>query len=212
MSEVEDVVTEAKAGFDLETRLQRRTMRDDTITIFTDEVAGEKLGFAKDVDEKNIFGVVTGKKRSRSGVLGRIDELDPEKDAAAIKKLQKEAAALRAQLKATSIDFKLRAVPTIVIDDCRRKAKIDTGIKGKGIPEDKEEDFNKSHTAHVLTQVVSSYTDAESGTTSGILTLKDAKALGSYLPPYEFLRLNTTVSNLQYKNSIDESVTAQADF
>lgn len=210
--DVDEVIAEAKEDYSLEDSLNQSSRRSDTITVFTDEVTGEKLGFARDEDEMNIFGVKVGTKRIREGVLGEVDALDPKGDAAKIKRLTAEADALRKQLKATSFTFNLRAVPSIVERDCARKAKQDVGITGKGIPDAKEEDFNEAKTARVLSQVVASYIDHRKGVKVGLLSFEGAKHFGHLLPDFEFLRLTMAVSKIQYKRAIDESVTDEASF
>lgn len=214
MSEVnkQEVAEQAKSSFNLVSRLQNIPQNTATITIYTDNVAGRELGYAKTVpDEKNEYGIiVTAEHRERAGILGEIDGddgSDNERSAA----LDKKAAELRKKLDETSLVFNLRAVPTIIIRDAVRKTKQRLEIKGKNIPEDKQEDWGAAYSAHILASVVESYTDTLSGETHP-LTYEDARALRDFLPVTEYDRLDEAIVKLQFENSIDESATAEADF
>lgn len=210
--EVDEIAKEAKSGFNLISRLQNIPQNTAIVTIYTDNVAGRELGYAKTVpDELNQYGVViTPEHRERAGVLGEIDSDDGSDDAKSAA-LDKKAAALRKKLARTSLVFNLRAVPTIIIRDATRKTKQSLGIKGKNIPEDKQEEWGAAYSAHILASVVQSFTDTESGETNP-LTFEGAKALRDFLPTAEYDRLDGAIVDLQFRNSIDESATAEADF
>ena len=221
MSEVDvkEVVKEAKTTYDFEARLAGRPMRAEKITLYTDEPTGNKLGYAKDVETRSVLGIKSGTERARAGVLGEIDELEalsagaptPEQ-AKKLKALRKEADALKATLKATSFNIKLRAVPPLIAGSYSRKVRKDLGIKGKGIPEDKEEDFRALSMAYLLADTIVSYEDVREGVVLDKITVENAKTMKAYLPPFEYARLDMLLGNLQFKNSIDESVTDKANF
>lgn len=215
--EVDEVVADAKTNYDPEARLRNLSRRNGKITIFTDEPTGDKLGYAKDEDEISILGIKVGTKRVRSGVLGEIDKLESvvnpdDGQKKKLRALQKESATLLGALRATAYKFEFRAVPTVIADDVRREAKQKLEIKGKGIPEALEERYGNVSTALLLAATVTSFTDVEAGVTLDRITYEHAAALKNFLPPYEYLRLNRKLGEIQYKNGIDETVTDQADF
>lgn len=220
--EVEQIATEAKEGFDLEATLNDRAFRTASITVFTDEVTGEKLeeveqAIAKLVgapesltllqDAAEKFGLADAAKALRDIHDGLAESANPK----ILKRLEAERDELKKEMGKTALTFELRAVPTLIIKDARRKAKAELGIVGKGIPEASLEQFEERATAHVLSNVVRQYTNASGAVNKGLTSLQ-AGFLGDTLPEAEFHRLTLKLNEIQFKNVIGESVTASADF
>ena len=216
-AEIQEIITEAKGTFDLRARLQGRKLREDNIVLYLDQDAGDELG--QDREEKNDFGVRT---TVREGVLGRLADLNGTletvedrdvKDALEVEILTLEAKrlALLARLEATGLNVKLRAVPRVVVKDCKRQAKKAVGIRGK-VSEADEEAYSDSFTAHLLSAVIVTIEDRESGGETGKLSVQDAALLDEQLPDDQFARLLEKQNDVQLKNTVGEGVTDQADF
>lgn len=203
MTDIDQIVLEAKETFDLSTELNGRTMRKPKIiTTFTDESAGEDLGWY--VDPYNHTGVL--------GKLGEARQADPGKeDTALIVELELEAYALLKVLNATSYTFTMNSVHDIVLDVCRRAAKKEMNIKGK-VQDDVLDDYSALVLAYFLTEMVQEYTVHSLGIKVAKLDLNSAKALKGKLPPLEYMKLDKAIHELQYTNAIGGSVTADADF
>ena len=213
---IKETAEEARAEYDLDARLRNIPKRkEDGFIVYTDEITGEALGYAKDIEaEKNQIGItIVPGYRARAGLVGKLDELETagEPDTKAIAKLKKEIAALRAALKATAFSFVLAAVPPIVNDVAKREAKKRAGIKGK-ITEDKISDYSDEYTAIIFSKVMTSFTDLQNGAVVSPVTAGQAKSFKSYLPESEYGRLVHKINELQFKATIDESATADADF
>jgi hypothetical protein len=209
--EIESIILEAKTGYDMRARLNGSARRKASIKIFTNEVAADELGYAKDVDKVNTFGIVDGTTRERVGILGLIDGDDGSDDAYSAQ-LDTEAAALRKLLDESALTFSLAAVPTLVVQGARRKARESFGIKGTTIPDADVENYNHAYVARLFSAIIVSFVDHETGETYDGLDYDGAASLKDLLPPSEYARFDAKVVELQFKNAIDESVTAQADF
>lgn len=216
--EIQAVVTEAKEGFDLKKRLQGRALREAHITLYLDETTGEELGEASDTPITNDFGLVVRRVVVREGVLGDIADLgaadgdetpeDREKRAT----LEARKTELLARLEQTAITVHLRAVPPLVVTDVRRSTKLALDIKGKNIPDEREEEFNLAHNARLLAAALVSIRDHESNTINSKPDLDDATNLADYLPFSEYARLRTKMTEVLFKNAVAEAVTDDADF
>lgn len=225
-STIEDIVEEERSTFDLTSRLQGISKRERTVTVYTDEIAGEELGgierfYYPDTD------IV--KSTRRWGVRGEQDALR-EKITEALKadqisdeevgrlkaenaELEAKAAKIQKQLDKTAITFTLRAVPNIVLKDAQRKARQNLGIKIKGgITPEQVEDLTDEAFAVVLNVSVVSWIDAADGTLRHSLPLEDARALKKYLLAEEWAKIERAIDELQSFKAIGDRVTADADF
>jgi len=119
---------------------------------------------------------------------------------------------LTAKLNKTSIFLQIRAVPPKIQRDCRRKARATLEIKDKNVPEDMAEEFNASQSAHLMTVMVQSITDADSGAVNEGASYQDAMDLIDELPPGQFTRLDELIGRIQFTDSISESIEVQEDF
>ncbi|WP_406245799.1 hypothetical protein ACI7YT_12215 [Microbacterium sp. M] len=67
----EEIVEEAREGYDLRDRLRNRLKRTKTVTVYTDDIAGSELGGAE--DSVDAYGIRHG--RRRWGIKGELDRL-----------------------------------------------------------------------------------------------------------------------------------------
>jgi hypothetical protein len=209
--EIEQTISEAKTSFDMRARLNGSARRRASIKIFTNEVAGEELGYAKDFPLENNLGMVVSTERRRLGILGLIDG-DNGSDDEYSAHIDAEAKRLRDLLDESAITFNIAAVPPLVIEGVRRKSRKSLGIKGSVVPDDDVENYNKIYLANLFTSVIESFTDHATGETYDSLDYDSAGSLKELLSESEYARLDAKVVEVQFKNAIDESVTAQADF
>lgn len=210
--EIVQTVTEAKSGFGLRERLNGRPFRTDDIIIFIDEPTGDLLGGATDkLDPK--FGFVTG--RIRSGVIGEIDALagvDTEEARKELVRLEKRKKALLKTLHETAWVFSLHGVPDIVVEGYKRETRTSLGIKGSVVPDEQDENYNAGFTARLFDAIILNVHDNRDGADSGKLGYEEAKDLSGFLPKSEYQRLSRKIAELQFKETVSESVTASADF
>lgn len=225
---VDDIIEEAREGFDLRARLLGVSPLKRDVTIYTDAVVGKELGGAE--DQKGQGGIVLG--RRRWGVLGRLDEIkarvavlrkmaeqNPESvdvdeiDALEDEKadLEKQAAPLAKKLNKTALVFTVCAVPDIVVRKTRRETKEHLGIKGKGIS-GREEDFGLEFTARLLAASVEKWTDNSTGTEYDSLSIQQARDLRDHLPAGQFIRLDNALSEVSFEAQIGANGTDSADF
>jgi len=234
--ELKNLATTTKRGFDPKARLRNRGLRRATITLYLDEEMGPKLGWAHDL--KNSLGDVIG--REREGVIGDLDEATAELQEwlsrgrleaevgktmtkAAADKHHKELVAGIAEMEVErdklleymdghALIVKMRAVPPVIVKDCRRKAKETLKITEKGVPEDMQDKYTESHTAHLISVMFESVTDTESGGVNTETTYDDAIEYVRYLPPGQFERLDLKMGQVQYTDAISREIEGQEDF
>lgn len=229
---VEEIIEEAREGFDLRARLMGATRREKTVTVYTDSATGHELGGAEDIITPR-DGLKSGLRR-RWGVAGELDEVSAraeslsqliragqisEEDALPeIEELEAKRAELTAKakkllkkLQSSALDFTLHAVPDLVIRDARRQARKNLGIKNKG-NEGREEEYGLEYTAIMLAASVSEWTDRESGKTFHILTVEQARELKDLLPFGQFDILDAAMVELSMESAISHSSTDDLDF
>jgi len=223
---VEEIVTEAREGFDLRARLAGIAKRERTVTVYTDEQTGEALG---GVQTFYVQGTKLVDTVRRWGVLGKLDALReeakelqkldevPDKAVADIKTraagLQEEAKALREKLEESALVFTLRALPELVMKDARRKAYRNLKLKAKdGLTKEQQEDLAEQYIAIALSASVASWTDNTDGKTRHALELDDALALKQFLLPEEWAKLEGALDELQARKTIGDAATADLDF
>lgn len=231
--DIERIEAMTKKGFDLKARLRGRGLRRATIVLFLDEELGAELGDDKPIT--NSLGVEVG--HNRTGVIGKIAELNDELQAlegandaempaserkthaANVKRIKKEIETLTEQrdalietLSSTGLTVKLRAVPPIIQKDAHRKAKQTCGIETKGVPEDMKVEVSEAEVAHLLTSLVQSITDNESGETNEGMDYGEAVEFIDYLPPGQWFRLDALIGELQFTDAISRTIESQEDF
>lgn len=222
--EVDRIAETTKKGFDLVARLKNRGLRKATIALYLEDEKGVELGWDRNFTDQ--FGNITAP--DREGVIGKLAVLEIDRQAILtarkkqtedptgleeeIAKLTEQRDALTAELAATSIVIKMRAVPPIIQKDTRRKAKLSLDITEKSIPEDKMDEFGVAQTAHLMMVMFQSITDTASGDVNTEVTFDDAIALMDYLPAGQFERLDMMMGQVQFTDSISRSIEGQEDF
>lgn len=228
---MEEIAKVTKKGFDLKARLQNRGLRRGAITLYLDEELGAELGDVRIL--RDGFNNVIGK--HRTGIIGQLDEAAEARDtivkefeAAKVldskakldtKQLDKTIAELEAkrdeivaELTRTGITIKMRAVPPIIEKDTHRLAKQTMGIEEKNIPEEKADEFNSIKTAHLMSRILQSVTDNQTGEVNEVLDYEDCVALMEQLPPSQFDRLDNKLGEVQFTDAISRSIESQEDF
>lgn len=228
MSKKKDIETEiqeeAREGYSLIERLRSAAVRTKTVTVYTDAVAGEELGGAEDAVDQ--YGLKGG--RRRWGLKGDLDialekasrlegQDDPDEDevrevAAEIDRLKKAIPAVVKRLEKSALTFTLRTIPDFVIRDARRQARKALGIKGKGVPESRLEEFGLEHLAHLVAASVESWEDKQAKQKFTHLTVSEAKALRDELPVGQFDRLDKAIGDLSFEAKIASDATDTPDF
>ena len=207
-AENEAAVVEAKSSFDLKSRLQGRMLRTGSITIFTDEIAGEKhMAVSEELVRENHKAREAYIDKETGEVLIAAISLDKKRIAV----LEKQQAALVKEIDATALSFEWRAVPEIVVKDARRRTHAIYDVNGS-LPDGKELDFGDYFTAYLLSKAVTRFKDHESGTISTVLTIEDAQAMAEFLPAAEYLKLNMAFTKTQFTTAIAHEATDHADF
>lgn len=223
--DIEEIQNEARKGYDLRARLAESNSRTKTVTVYTDANLGAELGYA--TDEEVYAGIKSGR-RIRKGLIGELDAL--KEQAAALegdegatqddvdeihkraKSIGAKIAKVRKEMEQTAFVFTLRSVPEAVIKDCRRKARKSLGIKGKGIPEGREEEYADEYTFHMLAASVQSWEDKKTGDTFDAVTVDQARDLQGFLPRGQFQRLDEAMVELSLEVAIANSAVDDADF
>lgn len=234
--ETVDIANEAREGFDLRQRLAGANNLTKTVTVYTDAAIGAELGQA--VDEVIGENIRTGR-RVRKGLIGELDELkdraesltrqmtaeeaaglEPSESLVAeaadiqkqVKTIGPKVSALRKKLDASAMIFTLRSLPDVIIRGVNRSTRQTLGIKGKGIPEARQEDYSLEYTAQMLAASVVSWKDNQSGESHTLLTVQQAHDLADYLPRGQFPRLDVAMAELHYDSQIADQSTDSADF
>ena len=203
-TQVKEVVEEARGSFNLQDRLKGIARRTAKVTVYTDEVLGEKHGKLKEeIDSlRELIKPIDGVTLSQEV----IDQTEAE-----IAKWQPALDNARAELEKTAFVFSLKAVPPIAEKVITRDVRKSLGIKGQ-VPDDRIEEWVSLYNAHLVSQCTTSLEDLQSGTTLTSISVDDALALEQQLPRYEYAKLKTKVDDLQLKNAIGELATDSADF
>jgi hypothetical protein len=129
-----------------------------------------------------------------------------------VAELEKERDELTELLNKTGLTVKLRAVPPVISKDCRRKAKAKLEIDGKGIPADMQEAFNIAEQAFLMTALIQSVGDNETGDENVGLTYEEAVEMMDYLPPGQYARLDEKMAEVQFTDAISREIEGQEDF
>lgn len=235
-AEIVEIQDEAREDYELRMRMSGLSTRRKKLTIYTDASAGEELGYAE--DEGDGYGLKTGR-RLRKGLVGDLDALEaegkvllerieaytaaeaeiPEKDVTRSTEIQAEMAELKSKiesvkerLKATSHIFKLHSLPEIIKRDIKRKTREELGIKGKGIPEARQEDYDLEYGVQHFIAAVESWTDVEKGEAHTELPLTRARIFRDYLPEGQYPRIERALLELSYEVAIGNAATDDADF
>jgi len=225
-NDIDDIQAEAREGYSLFERLSNSNHRTKTVTVYTNTALGAELGYAADEDD---FGIKTGR-RVRKGLIGELDELreraaliaetgsEEEAEAAIVeieaakKRLQSKVKKIQKQLRDEALVFTLQSVPELAIKDSRRKARKALGIKGKGIPESRQDEYNDEYTCQMLAASVLSWEDKKVGKKFSSLNVEEARNLKNLLPRGQFPLLDAAMVELSLEIAIANQAVDDVDF
>lgn len=240
--EIDKMVKTTKRGFDVKARLRNRGLRRGSITIYLNEEMGPELGWAYDKldgfgnvvrrEREGVIGEIDSAKNAREDLIAqrtaRFTAAGEEEDKDAAKALsvypdmlplEEKIADLEAkrdelivELAKTAMHFELRAVPPIIQKDMRRRARQTLEIKEKDIPEGLTEEFNTAEAAHLMTVIIQSVKDNETGEVNTEVTYEDAIDMMGYIPPAQFARLDELMGKIQFTDAISREIESQEDF
>lgn len=189
---VDKIVEDAQADFDLFDNVTEQERVEDTIRLFRDEVSGKKLGTA--YDGRNAAGIMM---RQRSGIIGRIDELEGKTDTELedgekeeLAELHEEAKALREKLFSTSFTVTLRAFPEVAERVAKRETRKKFIKKGmKQVADEDAEDMERFWIHSLLTNAIVELKQAN-GAVRHSVTMEELESLeAQILPKTEWARL-----------------------
>lgn len=207
--DIEQIATEARSGFDLRARLTGRKLRTGSLTVYTDEVAGE-------LHREAVADADRIKKSVREAFL------DPETgeelragvplDEVALADAEQRAAEAVATLDETALTFEWRAVPPIIEAEARRKSLAKFTIGTGPVSSADTPDFKDYFGAFIFAKAVRRFRDHESGNVVETFSLEDAQALQQFLPRTEWERLYGAFGKDQFQQAITHEATDTPDF
>lgn len=234
--DIQNIVDEAKEGFDLDEVLTGSTASHDpkTIRVYTDLKTGEELGGADDVQTS--FGTTT---KERWGILGDIDLLREElrlinavidnkdelnQDAenlktyverrdeitAEIEELKAKAKPLQEKIEESALDIEVRYLPPIIVKDARKDARKHLGLKK--VTEEDYEDYLAEFNAQILTRAATSITQVKTGRVNKQITIESARKMYGLLPSSEQRKLDEHIDKIVFKSKIAQHLALDADF
>lgn len=209
-----EAAEEGRKTFDLGARLKGRGLRRVTHRAFTDEEAGQALGGVEERRDPSGSFVIGHRKW---GAIGELTDLKLAKEKGDDNDLQidaktEEIRSLMETLDATALDIELQAIPPVVKKDARRKAKAALDIKGKGVPDDRLDEFADEFNAQLLHAAALSITDVGTGDRNTSVSVEDARNLYDFLPSEESARLEEAVAKLLFESAIADHATSDVDF
>lgn len=139
--------------------------------------------------------------------LKDIGEIDKQIDA-----LKAEAERLTEELTKTGLVVTVKAVPPIIQKDQHRKAKEMMKITSKNIPDEQEDEFYDLESALLMSVIVQTITDNESGEVISEIELSDAVEMVGYLPRGQKQRLDNLLNTIQFTDAISRQIESQEDF
>lgn len=233
----EPIRVEAKADYDLGKRLRTRPIRVETVRVYTDEVAGARLGGDEPIIDGN--GLFRGNRswgivKDLRDILGQVKrdadyrktltEKDDVEEIAELEasiaegqaraeELQVEAKRLATTLEQSAIDIELKSLPPIVRNSALRKARQELGIKGKPPKEgDAAEAFEREHEAQLLSLAAVSLHDIGEEHKQEGISLQEARGLRDFLPESEYKRLTDKLIELEFQSAIAQAAVDDPDF
>lgn len=202
--QVKQAVEEAREDYSILDRLKGINRRTETVTVYTDEVLGDKHGKLKEqIDSlRELIKPV-------EGVTLTQDVIDLTN--AEIAKYQPVLDAARAELEKSAFVITLKALPPIAEKVITRDVRKALGIKGT-IPDDRVEEWVSLYNAHMLSQQITRFEDRLVGVFKTSVTVDEALGLEHQVPRYEYAKLKGKADDLQLRNTIGELATDSADF
>jgi 8-oxo-dGTP pyrophosphatase MutT (NUDIX family) len=210
-TKIDDLIAEAKTGFDLRGELEATPKREDQITLYTDEPAGVLLGHPG--VPKTLFAAAV----EPTGILGALDQFgpaDPSDDPETVKErgeLESRREALITILESTAYTVGLRNIPPLLREAARREAKQELGIKGK-VGESDIERFNYANNKYLLVKSATYIYSHAAKSVIRDVKPDDAGALLDLLPESEVARLTAKIRELLNSETVSSAVTNSPDF
>jgi hypothetical protein len=187
---------------------ERYPKRSKSVTIFPDGVAGEQYQ-AVEAGLSILKNAVAG--AEEAGDEDALKQLQGNLDTAEAK-----AAEILSELKKSAYTFELRALPPIIMRGLRREVRSDLGITVKGVPEDREEEYEELFTIKFLAKQTVRFVDHAISDTPVSMTEEERVAklqeIFDNAGDYEWLRLVNLANDLQFRSTISNSVVESADF
>ena len=219
MSNAEDNATQiaddARKEFDLGAFLRGSSRVVETVTVYPDEVAGNRLGGHEVVRETAENGAQIPKIRSW-GLKGEYSSLsrtpeDKKNNAKRLKAIEKECAEVLEQLEESSLTLELHSIPTALSKGARRAARSALDITEKGIPDSMADSFVEEISAQYLALSCGKVTRGD-GAELPKLTIEGARDLADYLPRSEHGKLLEKVNDVLFASHISTAAVEDADF
>lgn len=202
--DIQAIIDEAQDDFDLDARLSGNDRRSGSTTVYSDSVTGDKHQKAEQrvarLEGRQALSKVEGSEVEWTG-----------NDTKELNAAKKERDELLEKVKLSGLTLDVQWIPPIAADVADRLARKALGIKGL-IPEDRGGEFAKVSVAAILSQGVTRVVDHKTGKEHPSLSFGNARALVSYLPTFEFEKINNLLGDLQLRNVISSSVTDDPDF
>lgn len=211
----EKIAEEARESFDLGGFLRGATRVMDTVTVYTDEQAGNALGGHEIVQEDGPGGARVPKVRSW-GLKGEYNKLtrtpeEKKKNAKRIREVEKEVAALLERIEESALTFELHSIPTAISKSARRNARKELEITGKGVPEALSDEFAEELSSQYLALSAGKVTRGD-GKQLPKLSVEEARDLADYLPRSEHIKLLNAVNDVLFASHISTAAVENPDF
>lgn len=215
----EEFVEEVKSTFDLSARLRGRSLRTDSVVVYTDEVTAERIQTLETALQQ-LSDMPTSLKTIANAARGfgieaaadALDKISAEgiRDIGEYTRIEEEKAELVGKLKDSALKVELQALPQIIVRDIRRQAKKKLGIKGN-VSEDRLDEFSEVVAVLALTKAITSLRDSDGGVVDD-LSYEQAKDIVDYLPISESNKIDAAMYDLGYSDVISGVITDTPDF
>ena len=212
---LEEEIQQERKGFDLFSRLAEAPKRKpEVVTLHLNAELIQEFGYARDVEVKNELGIVTERRRERSGVYGDLDRAlaAKEPNQKLIAELTRKAKKLKDALEKDSITFTLQWVPPMIEESIRVKAMRSIGVKQAPVPKDKGAVYYQAWLARMIEACTVSVVDNASMERKDGITVQEASQLSKILPPAQFERLESGIAHLQDRDALSSEALDTADF
>ncbi|MBG6106639.1 hypothetical protein [Frigoribacterium sp. CG_9.8] len=119
---------------------------------------------------------------------------------------------VRALVNKESLSIELRAIPYKIARGAARRARKTLGLTEKGIPEDRQDEFEEQQLLELAFDMVGRFRDNRNGRSGTKLSLEEIETIRDFMPISQSSKFFAAVNDLQFRNAISESAIAQADF
>lgn len=216
---IEDEVLELAAGVAAETKAEfredptalpeemrgnGRRRRTGEITIFLDGVAGEE--HEKVQQSLDMF----------AGALAHAQQVGDDEATAKIREqydaIEAKAEELKAALLNDAYTFELRALPPVIMKGLRREVRAELGITTKGIPAELEERYDEVFPLRMIEKQAVKFIDHGTSPEPTTLAREKLQEIYEWGDEFQWLRLTNLANDLQFRNTIAQSVIESPDF